>query len=87
MQRELSILTKEPPPGISCWAVDDQIDKLEAGLFEFRGYHNFLFSYHVWSLKPECHIFAFQEFKVPKVHLTVGDILDLKYKFLKGTNF
>ena len=32
MQRELRILTEEPPPGISCWMVDDQIDKLEAGL-------------------------------------------------------
>ena len=32
MQRELSILRKEPPPGISCWPVDDQqIDKLYAG--------------------------------------------------------
>jgi len=31
MQRELSILKKEPPPGISCWPVDDQIDKLQAG--------------------------------------------------------
>lgn len=31
MQRELSILRKEPPPGISCWPVDDQqIDKLYA---------------------------------------------------------
>lgn len=31
MQRELSILTNEPPPGILCWMVDDQIDKLQAG--------------------------------------------------------
>ena len=31
MERELSILKKEPPPGISCWSVDDQIDKLQAG--------------------------------------------------------
>lgn len=30
MQRELSILKKEPPPGISCWAIDGQIDKLQA---------------------------------------------------------
>ncbi|KAJ7370589.1 Ubiquitin-conjugating enzyme E2 T [Desmophyllum pertusum] len=30
MQRELSILTNEPPPGILCWMVDDQIDKLQA---------------------------------------------------------
>lgn len=30
MQRELNILTKEPPPRISCWMVDDQIDKLQA---------------------------------------------------------
>ena len=35
MQRELSILKKEPPPGISCWPVDDQIDKLQAGLTLF----------------------------------------------------
>ncbi|XP_067052574.1 ubiquitin-conjugating enzyme E2 T-like isoform X1 [Acropora muricata] len=30
MERELNILAKEPPPGISCWMVNDQIDKLEA---------------------------------------------------------
>ena len=34
MERELNILTQEPPPGISCWTVDDQIDKLEAGWLE-----------------------------------------------------
>ena len=33
MKRELDILSREPPPGISCWMVDDQIDKLQAGLF------------------------------------------------------
>ena len=31
MKRELDSLTTEPPPGISCWPVDDQIDKLQAG--------------------------------------------------------
>ncbi|XP_068706547.1 ubiquitin-conjugating enzyme E2 T-like [Montipora foliosa] len=30
MERELNILTKEPPPGISCWMINDEIDKLEA---------------------------------------------------------
>ena len=33
MKRELDILSREPPPGISCWMVDDQIDKLQAGFF------------------------------------------------------
>lgn len=36
MERELNILTKEPPPGISCWMVNDQIDKLEAGVLKYR---------------------------------------------------
>ena len=35
MKRELDILSREPPPGISCWMVDDQIDKLQAGFFYF----------------------------------------------------
>ena len=33
MKRELDILSREPPPGISCWMVDDQIDKLQAGFY------------------------------------------------------
>ena len=35
MKRELDVLSREPPPGISCWMVDDQIDKLQAGFFYF----------------------------------------------------
>ena len=35
MKRELDILSREPPPGISCWMIDDQIDKLQAGFFYF----------------------------------------------------
>lgn len=31
MQRELEILEKDPPPGISCWPKGDSITELEAG--------------------------------------------------------
>eukprot|EP00052_Salpingoeca_macrocollata_P015001 m.118746 g.118746 ORF g.118746 m.118746 type:complete len:262 (+) comp19520_c0_seq3:502-1287(+) len=30
MKKELFSLTRDPPPGISCWAVGDSVDKLEA---------------------------------------------------------
>lgn len=30
LKRELQMLTTEPPPGISCWQSDDQIDDLRA---------------------------------------------------------
>lgn len=44
MQRELSILRKEPPPGISCWPVDDQqIDKLYAGS-ELIPFYSFVYT-------------------------------------------
>ena len=30
MKRELRLLENDPPPGISCWMVDDRIDHLHA---------------------------------------------------------
>jgi len=30
MKKEMVILEKEPPPGISCWQVDDKINQLQA---------------------------------------------------------
>lgn len=32
MMKELEMIEKDPPPGISCWPVDDCINELEASL-------------------------------------------------------
>ena len=34
MKKEIKMLTESPPHGISCWAQDDKLDKLEARKFE-----------------------------------------------------
>lgn len=33
LKRELSILTTEPPPGITCWQNEDQLDDLRARMY------------------------------------------------------
>lgn len=33
MKRELKLLAEDPPHGVSCWAVDDKLDHLEASKF------------------------------------------------------
>lgn len=35
MIKELEMLDKVPPPGISCWPVEDTITELEAGIIDF----------------------------------------------------
>ncbi|KAL3842404.1 hypothetical protein ACJMK2_020439 [Sinanodonta woodiana] len=37
MKRELQLLTQSPPHGISCWAKEDQLDKLEAQILGIEG--------------------------------------------------
>ena len=38
MKRELKLLTSDPPPGISCWMVDNRIDHLQASKWcTYRG--------------------------------------------------
>jgi len=32
MKRELEMLTNEPPPGISCWNINDKLDELRASI-------------------------------------------------------
>ena len=33
MKKELKLLESDPPPGISCWMVDDHIDRLQASQY------------------------------------------------------
>lgn len=39
MKRELRLLETDPPPGISCWMVDDQIDHLQASKYKCDSHH------------------------------------------------
>jgi hypothetical protein len=34
MKRELQLMERDPPPGISCWMVDDRIDNLQASQYK-----------------------------------------------------
>ena len=33
MKKELKLLESDPPPGISCWMVDERIDHLQASQY------------------------------------------------------
>lgn len=35
MKKELEMMEKEPPPGISCWSEDDDITNLKASKTSF----------------------------------------------------
>ncbi|CAH3172470.1 unnamed protein product [Porites lobata] len=62
MKRELDILSREPPPGISCWMVDDQIDKLQAEIVGSDGT-----PYAGGSFRLEIHLPERYPFYPPKV--------------------
>lgn len=50
LKREMQLLSAEPPPGVSCWQIEERVDELQARQSAFILHYNIQYQSKPWIL-------------------------------------